>query len=534
MVYRKHIDVLYIHPNPTDFNVPLGAIGLMNSIDCPKLGTFCFETTEDLVLKSKIVVMDCHWFFPLHEVGTLSRQLKSINPRVIIIVGGYTATIFAEDIVKRFPVDFVIRGDAEGPFPLLINALLSGRSYGDIPNIVSRGHRSPHSYSLTEDEFNNTDYLTIDWFPSLKKRMSFLNAAFPQGFYNETFGVYPIITAFKGCPYDICDFCYGCRELQQALCKRGTVAREASAVIRDLQRCSRSKDINQVYMLSDFIPVLGAEYAKEVFSQKYDLNLHYEFSFKNTLTLDVLDRMLQSFNRCRFTFLFSDLYHKHSHRARFNYLAKIFEFIKKRSSSTILELYGLKGNEVFNDYYTKLSRMHEDVRMLDHGPWMTDIPYPNTGKKSRKKNSFTHWIGKSQKEVRKRFIASSAKHERCRFYCILGREYFKRGNFKKAQYYCKRASYTNYGDPNLNLFLTKLYLDMERYDNALEESRRLRRSPHSAQLKILSACCYAKKGEHRKAIRQLNRIPKQRCDKNQKDDIGAMLAICHNALHAHS
>nr|MDO8119474.1 radical SAM protein [Candidatus Sigynarchaeota archaeon] len=55
------------------------------------------------------------------EVLKLARLVKVINPRAVIIVGGFHATVLPDDFVfEDSPVDFIIRGEGELPLYLLI------------------------------------------------------------------------------------------------------------------------------------------------------------------------------------------------------------------------------------------------------------------------------------------------------------------------------------------------------------------------------------------------------------------------------
>ena len=79
MINKHEIDVLYIHPggNQSDYNIPMGLIGLMNSIKCAKIGKMYYEVNDKLISNSKIVVMDCHWYFSLFD----SRLIASLAMR---------------------------------------------------------------------------------------------------------------------------------------------------------------------------------------------------------------------------------------------------------------------------------------------------------------------------------------------------------------------------------------------------------------------------------------------------------------------
>lgn len=421
MMARQKIDVLYIHParSQNDYNIPMGLLGLMNSIDCIKAGKMFFEVTEDIISKAKIIVMDCHWYCSLSEVGILAKKFKKINPDIVIIVGGYTATIFAETVVDNFKIDYVIKGDAEVPFPMLIKALLSGRNVKNIPNIVSRTLIAPQSYKLSKEDYSNSDCINIDWFPELRMRMKVIHKEFPFS-WNEYLGIYPFIPVFKGCLYD-CKFCYAGKALNFALCKRGIVSRTPESIINDLTACSRHKDIKQVYMIADFINILGISFAEKIFSDKYDLNLHYSFDISNTPVVSILEKMLSSFNRCRLSFIFSEYFHKNSAVKRYKYLAETFDYLKRYKDRISLKLFVTKskGSRIFEKLSRKLTEVYKGLELLDNSQWFSDIPYPTSNYKQNAEEYFNIWVKKSNKAQLDTLAIESRKDNIHKFYLEL-------------------------------------------------------------------------------------------------------------------
>lgn len=66
------------------------------------------------------------------------RLIKTILPNVKIVLGGYHATMSAEEISSSPEaelIDFIIRGEGEVPFRLLVNALDERDSFADIPSL---------------------------------------------------------------------------------------------------------------------------------------------------------------------------------------------------------------------------------------------------------------------------------------------------------------------------------------------------------------------------------------------------------------
>ena len=62
-------DVLFVHglERPADINIPMGAIGIMNDVQAPKLGLFDFEVKRERVKQAQVLAMDLHWFFTLRH-----------------------------------------------------------------------------------------------------------------------------------------------------------------------------------------------------------------------------------------------------------------------------------------------------------------------------------------------------------------------------------------------------------------------------------------------------------------------------------
>lgn len=68
--------------------------------------------------------------------GLLIRWLKSKKPSAIVILGGIHATLFAEDIIRRYPVDYIVRGEGEKVLMPLLDAIRKGIGFEDVPGLV--------------------------------------------------------------------------------------------------------------------------------------------------------------------------------------------------------------------------------------------------------------------------------------------------------------------------------------------------------------------------------------------------------------
>ncbi len=297
--------VLYVHPlgHPHQQTVPFGAVGLMNAIPRPKLGLYAHELTETLARDARVVAMDLHWVHGLAPVQAISRELRRVAPRATIVVGGYTATILASELVARGVADVVVRGDAEHSFPRLVAALRGDEDLSAIPNLVTRDGATSFTYCLDRGDFDLVDYLTIDWFPTLRGQVHLRHAG-PKVSCD-----YPQVVTHKGCrsqrPSDpLCALCYGQPAAQQLLRAGGFVARSPARIRQDLERLSADPLIRQAMILYD-VPGLGDELAKEIFGQRYDLHLHFEPS--HLCSVELLERVAASFRSINLALYYADM-----------------------------------------------------------------------------------------------------------------------------------------------------------------------------------------------------------------------------------
>lgn len=195
----------------------------MNALDAPRLGRYAFEVNDDEIRAARIIASDLHWAVGLPGFLRLVEHVRSINPTVVIVAGGITAGHYAGELVRR-GVDHVLRGDSERSFTNLVQALLAGTPPGDLPNVVSLHGVGP-SLRLTQTEFDATDCLTLDWFPTLARVTDWPSDAFSPS---------RTLPAARGCPMR-CPACYGSHA---SLYGPGTLTRSPSALAAEVARAA--------------------------------------------------------------------------------------------------------------------------------------------------------------------------------------------------------------------------------------------------------------------------------------------------------
>lgn len=116
---------------------PIGMMSIASFIDNRGVKVKIFNLAEKVLtersfkceeflrkLKSKIYAIDLHWSVHTNGAVEIAKLCKMFHPDSIVILGGLTATCFAEELVGNLAfVDGVIRGEAELPLYILFRNL---------------------------------------------------------------------------------------------------------------------------------------------------------------------------------------------------------------------------------------------------------------------------------------------------------------------------------------------------------------------------------------------------------------------------
>ena len=79
-----------------------------------------------------MVGFDNHWVNESVVVMETAELIKKINPEIFVVIGGFTASLFAGEILADFPqIDAVIKGDGEVPIVELVRVLQEEKLKGN-------------------------------------------------------------------------------------------------------------------------------------------------------------------------------------------------------------------------------------------------------------------------------------------------------------------------------------------------------------------------------------------------------------------
>lgn len=159
-----------------------------------------------------------NWHQQMASAIKITREIKNNFPNIKIVTGGFTASYFAEKILKEYPFfDFAIRGDAELP----LYKLIKSNPLPTIPNLIWRKNSkiitNKLTYQITPTDLNKASFtnfkLLKNYKEYLKTRMNSHSSKNENIFY---------FSAGRGCNGN-CLNCAGGRLAQQKFNNRKTV-----------------------------------------------------------------------------------------------------------------------------------------------------------------------------------------------------------------------------------------------------------------------------------------------------------------------
>lgn len=264
--------VVYVHPLPQPCPtgtgpgasypvMPVGLVGILNhliahghTVAGVNLGvsrsrdpTFQLKGWLAQHAHAHAIVIDLHWYE--HAWGALytAAMCKAVLPHARVILGGLTATAFAEEVLELEPaVDAVVCGAAEEP----VRRLVERADCGDwrplsVPNVVARDAggapaRSAHHWQTSPELLSALDTVSLDWMDAAdaaayRRMMHSRPARVTQA---DVAGQW--VLSGRGCAF-ACAYCGGGRQAHRALSGLSRVARRSpQALASDIDRLSRA------------------------------------------------------------------------------------------------------------------------------------------------------------------------------------------------------------------------------------------------------------------------------------------------------
>lgn len=193
-------------------------------------------------LSARVFAIGLHWCVHSQGAIEIARLCKRLHPEALVILGGLTATVFAEEAVQTYPfIDGVLRGEAEKPFLALLRSLGKRPGLEATPNLTYRTEdgqvRSnpllPPDADLDEYEFTRLDFLEPR------------GAVFPPGMLPSW-----VVPIARGCLHN-CVSCGGSAySYRTHLGRQRPAFRSPEKIVKDLRKLSK-QGIQLVFLFQD-------------------------------------------------------------------------------------------------------------------------------------------------------------------------------------------------------------------------------------------------------------------------------------------
>lgn len=184
-----------------------------------------------------VCAIDLHWIHNAFGAIEIAKIVKKVNPDAKVVLGGYSATYYHEQILKYYKeIDGIIRGDAEIPLLTYMKKRQSMDSLNSVPNLTYRNsskHIKTNSLSYCAKTLDDLNFTNVSILEHAREYFEYSR---------KIMGISFNLPIGRGCPFN-CPFCGGGQKAQQRLAGRNhVILRRAHKVVEDISNiCDKFK-----------------------------------------------------------------------------------------------------------------------------------------------------------------------------------------------------------------------------------------------------------------------------------------------------
>ncbi len=185
-------------------------------------------------MEAKIFGIDLHWM--VHVQGSLevASLLKKLHPEAVILLGGISATYYADELIRYPFIDMVMSGyDTHQPMASLLSTVKNGGNFETVPNLIWKNKNG----EIVDNKITHTprNYSCfIDW----------------SNIPKSTNTIFPILeilsTQNAGCRFN-CGWCGGSASAFKRLyeCKHSNAFKELDQVGKEFKTVCKIPDVGK-------------------------------------------------------------------------------------------------------------------------------------------------------------------------------------------------------------------------------------------------------------------------------------------------
>ena len=294
----KNYDIIIIHPPrllkpPYTKNsrfirgeyifMPMGLFSIADYLEKEGFGVkiinYPFETylnpnwkLEDFLksINFDVCGIDLHWVHNAHGAIEVAKIVKKVNPNAKVILGGYSASYYHEQILKYYSsiVDGIVRGEGELPLLEYVKKVKKNQPLDAVPNLTyqdSSKHTKINSFGYVAKNLDELNFTNLSCLNNAEKYVEFSR---------KIMGIPYNLSIGRGCPFN-CPFCGGGQRAQQRLAGRNEVSlRSPEKVIEDIHELVNKYKASGFFFGHGTYPA-NLKYWKRLFEliQKEKLNI---------------------------------------------------------------------------------------------------------------------------------------------------------------------------------------------------------------------------------------------------------------------
>ncbi len=221
----------------------------IDNVALKMLGSKRYNFNEELLkLDTEYIGIDLHWLPHVHGALNLARIIKEERPDIKVMLGGFSATYYATEIMSRVKdVDLVIRGDTtEQPMEMV----LAGKKMENIPNAIYRedGKVKDNGFTFTPD----MDYQEFDYSQIIRSSIKTMDISGHLPYCDWMKEPVAMVLSTHGCAYS-CGICGGSYfTFKNFYQRRGPLYRSSKRIVEDIMRINDDLKI-PVFIAGDLL-----------------------------------------------------------------------------------------------------------------------------------------------------------------------------------------------------------------------------------------------------------------------------------------
>lgn len=223
--------------------------------------------------------------FVASNIHRCAEEIRKLNPKVKIVIGGAYATCSPLEVIKNENIDFAITGEGEEAFPELIEALQKNKGFEKVKGLVYRKNdKIIQNQSVPIKELDKIKFPARHLLDMQKYFEIFKTGHGAEG----TGRCISMITS-RGCPFN-CFFCSASK-----ITGKQWRFRSPENIIKEIDMAVKEYNITDIYFEDENMS-LNPERMKKILAliikRGYKINLHAEQGLRaDTLSFEILQLM---------------------------------------------------------------------------------------------------------------------------------------------------------------------------------------------------------------------------------------------------